>query len=309
MSCMADLRLRLPVICAPMFRISGPEMVIAACKSGIGGAFPSTNARTVGELDEWMGVISDSVTDDDGPWIANLITHSTRTRLPDELKLVEQYKPPIVITALGSPLPVMEVVKGYGGRVFADVVNLQLAKKAVDAGVDGMACISAGAGGHTGHLSPFAFISAIRERFDGVIAVGGGISDGAGVAGAIAAGADCVYMGTRFIPTRESLAEDRYKQMIIDAQADDVVVSAAVTGTAASWLRASLEEAGFDEADLSAEISRDYSNSESKRWRDIWAAGQGVGRSQKIETIAGVVDDLEREYEEAVRRFGAISGV
>jgi len=303
-----DLQMRLPVICAPMFRISGPEMVIAACKNGIGGSFPSTNARTVDELDQWMGQISDAVTAEDGPWISNLITHSTRTRLFDELKLIEHYKPPIVITALGSPRPVMEVVKAYGGRVFADVVNLQLAKKAVDAGVDGMACISAGAGGHTGHLSPFAFISAIRDIFDGVIAVGGGISDGAGIAGAIAAGADCVYMGTRFIPTEESLADDRYKAMVIDAQADDIVVSAAVTGTAASWLKASLDEAGFSEEDLAAKIPRDYSGSQSKRWRDIWGAGQGVGRSRKIETIAEVVDDLEQEYDQAVRRFLAVKG-
>ena len=307
MNCIAELPMRLPVICAPMFRISGPDMVIAACKSGIGGAFPSTNARTIAELDEWMGTITDSVTAQDGPWISNLITHSTRTRLFEELKLLEQYKPPIVITALGSPRPVIEVVKAYGGLVFADVVNLQLAKKAAEAGVDGMACISAGAGGHTGHLSPFAFISAIREIFDGVIAVGGGISDGAGIAGAIAAGADCVYMGTRFIPTQESLAEDRYKAMVLAATADDIVVSAAVTGTAASWLKASLDEAGFSEEDLSAKILRDYSGSQSKRWRDIWGAGQGVGRSRTIETIAAVVDDLEHEYREAVSRFRSIT--
>ncbi|MGA0336051.1 MAG: NAD(P)H-dependent flavin oxidoreductase, partial [Luminiphilus sp.] len=181
-------------------------------------------------------------------------------------------------------------------------------RRTIDAGVDGMACISAGAGGHTGHLSPFAFISAIRDIFDGVIAVGGGISDGAGIAGAIAAGADCVYMGTRFIPTEESLADDRYKAMVIDAQADDIVVSAAVTGTAASWLKASLDEAGFSEEDLAAKIPRDYSGSQSKRWRDIWGAGQGVGRSRKIETIAEVVDDLEQEYDQAVRRFLAVKG-
>ena len=303
MKTVAALNMRLPVICAPMFRISGPKMVIAACKSGIGGAFPSTNARTVEELDQWMGTIKDAVSETDGPWISNLITHSTRTRLFDELKLIEEYKPPIVITALGSPRPVMEVVKAYGGLVFADVVNLQLAKKSAEAGVDGMACISAGAGGHTGHLSPFAFISAIREKFDGVIAVGGGIADGAGIAGAIAAGADCVYMGTRFIPTTESLAEERYKSMVIDAGADDVVVSAAVTGTAASWLRASLTEAGFSEDDLAAKIPRDYSGSQSKRWRDIWGAGQGVGRSRKVETVANIVNDLEHEYRLAAERF------
>lgn len=306
MSTISSFNLRLPVICAPMFLVSGPEMVIAACKAGIGGAFPSTNTRTLEELDGWMDEISGSLSPGDGPWVSNLITHSTRTRLADELKLVAEYKPPIVITALGSPKPVMETVKSYGGLVFADVVNLKLAKKAVAAGVDGLACISAGAGGHTGHLSPFTFISAIREMFDGVIAVGGGISDGAGIAGAIAAGADCIYMGTRFLPTEESRAQDAYKSMVIESQADDIVVSAAITGTSASWLRASVEAAGFGSEQLEAKAVRDYSGSDPKRWRDIWAAGQGVGRSRAIESIASVVGDLEREYRDAIARFEKI---
>lgn len=300
-------KLRLPVICAPMFLISGPELVIAACKAGIAGAFPTPNTRTSEELDAWMGEIAGALAPGDGPWVANLITHSTNTRLADDLRLVAEYKPPIVITALGSPKPVMETVKGYGGLVFADVVNLKLARKAAEAGVDGMACISAGAGGHTGHLSAFAFISAVREFFDGYITVGGGIADGAGIAGAVAAGADFVYMGTRFLPTVESRAQDEYKQMIVDCNADDLIVSAAITGTPASWLKPSLAAAGRDPENLGGPAARDYSGDAAKRWRDIWAAGQGVGRTRGIETVAQVVDDLDSEYRAAIKRFNGLT--
>ncbi|MEZ5957039.1 MAG: nitronate monooxygenase [Hyphomonadaceae bacterium] len=300
-------KMRLPVFCAPMFLVTGPELVIAACKAGIAGAFPTPNTRTSEELDAWMGEITGALTPGDGPWVANLITHSTNTRLADDLRLVAEYKPPIVITALGSPKPVMETVKSYGGLVFADVVNLKLARKAAEAGVDGMACISAGAGGHTGHLSAFAFISAVREFFDGYITVGGGISDGAGIAGAIAAGADFVYMGTRFLPTTESRAQDAYKQMIVDSDADDLVVSAAITGTPASWLRASLAAAGRDPDNLGDPATRDYSGDNAKRWRDIWAAGQGVGKTRAIESVAHVVNQLEREYAAAVARFKSLT--
>ncbi|WP_203565304.1 NAD(P)H-dependent flavin oxidoreductase [Alteromonas profundi] len=298
------LNLKLPVFCAPMFLVSGPELVIAACKAGISGAFPSTNTRTIEELDEWMHKISSALTDQDAPWIMNLITHSTYTRLEEELKLVAKYKPAIVITALGSPKPVMETVKSYGGMVFADVVDLKLAKKAAQAGVDGLACISAGAGGHTGQLSPFAFISAVREFFDGYVAVGGGISDGAGVAGAIAAGADFVYMGTRFLPAKESMAQAEYKDMVVAANSDDLIVSAAITGTKASWLKPSLLKAGVDPETLNDKGKRDYSGGgDNKRWKDIWAAGQGVGRSHSIEPVADIVADLAKEYEAAIQRF------
>lgn len=299
--------MRLPVFCAPMFLVSGPDLVVSACKAGIAGAFPTPNTRTSEELDAWMGEITSKLGPDDAPWVANLITHSTNARLADDLRLVAEYKPPVVITALGSPKPVMETVKSYGGLVFADVVNLKLARKAAEAGVDGMACISAGAGGHTGHLSAFAFISAVREFFDGYITVGGGIADGAGIAGAIAAGADFVYMGTRFLPTIESLAQQEYKAMLVECNADDLVVSAAITGTPASWLKPSLVAAGRDPDDLGGPATRDYSGDNSKRWRDIWAAGQGVGRTRAIETVAEVVVDLEREYNAAIARFKSIT--
>ena len=296
--------LRLPVFAAPMFLVSGPEMVIAACKAGIGGAFPTTNCRTVDDLDGWMARITEALKPGDAPWIANLITHSTNARLPEDLQLVARYKPPVVITALGSPKPVMETVKAYGGLVFADVISMTLAKKAAGAGVDGLACVSAGAGGHTGHLSPFAFISAVREFFDGYIAVGGGVGDGAGIAGAVAAGADFVYMGTRFLATTESMAQPAYKQMVIDAGPDDLVVSDAVTGTAASWLKPSLRAAGQDPDNLGGPAVRDSaSGGDTTRWRDIWAAGQGIESVKAVEPTADVVAQLEREYVAALERF------
>lgn len=296
--------MRLPVIAAPMFLVSGPEMVIAACKSGIGGAFPTPNCRTIEDLDRWMDQITSALTPDDGPWIANMITHSTNARLEEDLRLVAQYKPPIVITALGSPKPVMETVKAYGGQVFADVVSMKLAKKAAEAGVDGLACVSAGAGGHTGHLSPFAFISAVRDFFDGQIAVGGGVGDGAGIAGAIAAGADYVYMGTRFLATRESMAQPEYKQMVVEAGPDDLVVSDAVTGTPASWLKPSLQAAGLDPSALGGPAERNYASGGSqKRWKDIWAAGQGLDNVRAIEPVAQVVNQLDAEYHAALRAF------
>ncbi|PZO07589.1 MAG: nitronate monooxygenase [Alphaproteobacteria bacterium] len=296
--------LRLPVFAAPMFLVSGPEMVIAACKSGIGGAFPTPNCRTVEDLDQWMGRITDALVPGDAPWIANMITHSTNTRLAEDLRLVGEYKPPVVITALGSPRPVMETVKAYGGLVFADVISMKLARKAAEAGVDGLACVSAGAGGHTGHLTPFAFISAVRDFFDGYIAVGGGVGDGAGIAGAVAAGADFVYMGTRFLATEESMAQPAYKQMVVDAGPDDLVVSAAVTGTPASWLKASLRAAGQDPDNLGGPAERNYSsNGDPKRWRDIWAAGQGVDSVRAIEPLLQVVEQLSLEYQAAVQAF------
>lgn len=308
--------LRLPVVAAPMFLISGPDLVIAACTSGVVGAFPAPNCRTADELDEWMGTIVTSLdaaraTDPDGvaPWALNLVTHRTNTRLEADLELVAKHRPPIVITALGSPAPVMETVHGYGGLVIADVVNLTLARKAAALGVDGLACVSTGAGGHTGHLSPFAFVSAVREFFDGIVTIGGGISDGAGVAGAIAAGADLVYMGTRFLPTTESLAPEEYKQMVVDHGTEDLIVSSGVTGTDASWLRPSLIANGMDPDELAAPAARNYDSSGggTKRWKDIWAAGQGLQTIHAIEPVADVVDRLDAEYRAAAQRFGALT--
>lgn len=298
-----------------MFLVSGPELVTAACRAGIVGAFPTHNARTAQDLERWMDGICadlararerrpDAIT---APWCVNLVTHSTNARLPDDLALVAKYQPPVVVTALGSPKPVMEVVRGYGGIVIADVTNMTLARKAVAAGVDGLACVSAGAGGHTGFLSPFAFISAVRAIFDGIIAVGGGIANGRGVAGAIAAGADFVYMGTRFIPTNESLAVAGYKQMVVNASLDDLVVSAGISGTPASWLKPSLRAAGLDPDHMPDTPERGYdtSNDRPRRWKDLWSAGQGIDAVTAIEPVAVVVDRLEREYREALREIAA----
>lgn len=310
--------MRLPVVAAPMFLVSGPDVVVAASASGIMGSFPTPNCRTVEQLDSWLDTITSRLRDLEAqdpvvpvaPWAVNLVTHSTNTRLAEDLRLVAEYQPPVVITALGSPKPVMEVVHGYGGLVIADVVNLKLAHKAVAAGVDGLACVSAGAGGHTGHLSPFAFISAVREFFDGIVTVGGGISDGSGVAGAIAAGADLIYMGTRFLATQESMAVDDYKQMVIDHGPDDLIVSNRITGTDASWLRPSLIANGLDPDHLVAPDERNYDSQGAaghKKWKDIWAAGQGLHTTREVEPIATVVDRLEVEYQAAARRFTSLA--
>jgi nitronate monooxygenase len=243
------------------------------------------------------------------PWCVNLITHSTNTRLRDDLDLVVRYRAPVVVTALGSPRPAIEAVHGYGGIVIADVVNVTLARKAIAAGVDGLACIAAGAGGHTGFLSPFAFIAAVRAEFDGLVVVGGGIGDGRGVAGAIVAGADFVYMGTRFIPAAESLAAPAYKQMVVEAQLDDLVVSAAITGTPASWLKPSLRAAGLDPDALAGTPARSYDagGSDARRWKELWSAGQGVGASRAIEPAAAIVAALEREYRAALADAARLS--
>ncbi|MGC0362233.1 nitronate monooxygenase [Rhodococcus sp. 27YEA15] len=304
--------LRIPVVAAPMFLVSGPDLVVAACRSGVVGSFPTQNCRTTEDLDTWMGTITDGLRVTGrpqftpAPWAANLVTHSSNARLADDLRLVSEYKPEIVITALGSPRPVMDIVKGYGGTVIADVVDLKLAHKAADAGVDGMACVSAGAGGHTGHLSPFAFTSAVRDFFDGMIVIGGGITDGYGVAGAVVAGADLVYMGTRFLAAQESLAEPRYKQMIVDNGPDDLVISSAITGTPASWLKPSIVACGLDPDNLQPPSeAKNYTAGSTaiKRWKDVWAAGQGLQTIRAIEPVSAIVDQISAEYDAALQRI------
>jgi nitronate monooxygenase len=298
--------LRLPVVAAPMFLISGPDLVVAACKSGIIGSFPAPNCRTVADLDSWMGTISDRLAGSGAaPWAVNLVTHRTNARLADDLRLVAEYKPAIVITALGSPIPAIETVRAYGGTVIADVVNIKLAKKAAAAGADGLACISAGAGGHTGFMSPFAFISAVRDFFDGIVTIGGGITDGAGIAGAVTAGADLVYMGTRFLATEESMASPEYKQMVVDHGPDDLIVTDGITGTPASWLRPSLVANGLDPDHLAGPAERVYDSTTdvAARWKDLWAAGQGLHSVRAVEPVAAVVARLAAEYDAAARRM------
>tara|TARA_R110000868_G_scaffold1411_8_gene11008 strand:+ start:3555 stop:4454 length:900 start_codon:yes stop_codon:yes gene_type:complete len=299
----------MPVVVAPMFLVSGPEMVIAAARAGMVGAFPTPNCRTSEQLDQWMTQIAAETKDSDGLWAANLVTHSTNDRLPDDLALVAKHKPPIVITALGSPAPAISVVHQYGGIVLADIVTIALGKKAAAAGADGLVAVSSGAGGHTGQLSPFAFLSAIREFFDGIVCVGGGISDGAGVAGAVAAGADLVYMGTRFLAAEESMAVDAYKDMVVDSDATDLIVSAAVTGTPASWLIPSLIANGYDLDNLTKPAARNYGGDDvGTRWKDLWAAGQGIQAVKRRDHIAAIADQLESEFLSGKARLAAIGG-
>lgn len=295
--------LRLPVFAAPMFLVSGPDLVIAACRAGIVGAFPTPNARTAEQLDDWMTRIRAGV--GNRPWCANLVTHSTNARLADDLALVAKHKPPVVVTALGSPRPAVEVVRAYGGKVLADVTTIRLAHKAVQAGADGLACICAGAGGHTGALNPFAFVRAVREFHAGPLVVGGGIADGWGVAGAVAAGADAVYMGTAFLAAAESMAPQGYKDMVAAATVDDLLVSPGITGTPASWLVPSLVANGLDPANMPAAPDRAYDSGQSfkgKRWAQVWSAGQGVGAVRAVEPVAAIVDRLAGEYAQARAR-------
>ena len=300
-------RLRLPVVVAPMFLVSGPEMVIAAARAGLVGAFPTPNCRTSEQLDQWMTQIVAETKDSDGLWAANLVTHSTNDRLADDLALVAKHKPPIVITALGSPAPAISVVHDYGGVVLADIVTIALGKKAAAAGADGLVAVSSGAGGHTGQLSPFAFISAIREFFDGIVCVGGGISDGACVAGAVAAGADLVYMGTRFLASEESMAVDEYKDMVMQSDATDLIVSAGVTGTPASWLIPSLIANGYDLDNLTKPATRNYGGDDvGTRWKDLWAAGQGIQAVKDRDPVATIADQLEREFLSAKVRLATV---
>lgn len=289
-------------------------MVLAACRSGILGAFPTPNARTLPILEDWMRTIAEGAAaigaerglGGPAPWAANLVTHSTNSRLSDDLSLIARYRPPVVITALGSPIPALRPVHDYGGIVLADVTTMKLARKAIAAGADGLVLVCAGAGGHTGALSPFAFISAVRAEFDGLIVAGGGIGDGWGVAGAIAAGADLAYVGTRFIPATESLADAEHKRLVISETIDDLLVSDAITGAAASWLVASLRTAGIDPATLterSAVKSYDSGGADKKRWKEIFAAGQGLGAARSAQSVAEIFAELARDYEAARTRM------
>ncbi|WP_309606673.1 nitronate monooxygenase [Phenylobacterium sp.] len=291
-------RLRLPAIAAPMFLVSGVEMVLAACKGGIIGSFPANNARTLDDLDDWMGRIAATLPADAPPWAINLMVHRSYARWEEELELVLKHRPPIVITALGSPVAVVEAIHGYGGLVYADVNSLTYAGKAAGAGVDGLILVAAGAGGHTGQIAGFAFAPAVREVFDGTIVLGGGIGTGRAIRAARMLGADLAYLGTRLIACAESLAVPGYKQMLIEATAEDIVTSAALTGIPANWLRSSLIAAGHDPEGLKtkAPIALGRPEDAAMRWRDVWSAGQGAGEIRAIEPLADIIDDLARDY-------------
>lgn len=295
-----------------MFLISGPDMVINACKSGVIGCFPAPNARSIDILDDWMAKIADSLAANDAaaPWAMNLILHPTYARREQELELILKYKPPIVVTALGSPASIIEKIHSYGGIVIADVISPFFAKKAAAAGVDGLVLVCAGAGGHTGYLSPFVFVNEVRQWWNGILIVGGGISSGSDIHAVQTMGADIAYLGTRFIATTESLCQAEYKQMIIDSSADDIVTSDAITGVKANWMRQSLAKAGYDPDNMPAQGNIDFAKNgiDNKRWKDIWAAGQGVGASNDLQSIEDLVTELDHEYRQSLVRMTKITG-
>ena len=292
-------RLRLPAICAPMFLVTGPDMVISACKSGVLGTFPATNARTEDQLVSWLDQISTSVSQADAPWALNMITHNSYGRFDAELDLVRQYKPELVITALGGPHRVTDVVHGYGGLVFADVNSPRFARKAIEKGADGLVLICAGAGGHTGEYAMIPFVEEVRTFFDGPIIVGGGIGTGRGIKAVEALGVDFAYLGTRFLACQESLINDDYRQMVWDSQMEDLISSRAITGALGNWMRASVEAAGLTEEAMKAVTKIDFSqdmHTGTKAWKHVWSAGQGVGLVNTSESVADVVEKLLRQY-------------
>tara|TARA_Y100001936_G_scaffold92495_1_gene91011 strand:- start:4850 stop:5767 length:918 start_codon:yes stop_codon:yes gene_type:complete len=292
--------LKLPVIVAPMFLVSGPELVIASCKSGLIGSFPGPNARTIDALENWMSEISSKL--DNEIWAFNMIAHITYDRFEEELALIKKFKPPVVITALGSPARVLETVHSYGGVVIADVNSVKYAKKCVDYGADGLALVSYGAGGHTGTLSPFTFTSHVREFFDGLVVLAGSISNGNHIKAAQCLGADICYMGTRFIATEESMAVDEYKEMVTYSESTDLRLTNLFTGADAYYLKDSIIKNGLDPDNLETnDAGFNISGSQDKisAWKDIWSAGQGVGFSDKISTVDEITRKLINEYKSA----------
>jgi nitronate monooxygenase len=286
-----------------MFLVSGADMVLAACKAGIIGSFPANNARTLDDLDAWMGQIAATLPADAPPWAVNIMVHRSYARWEEELELVLKHRPPIVITALGSPTAVVEAIQDYGGLVYADVNSLTYARKAAATGVDGLILVAAGAGGHTGQIAGFAFAPAVREWFGGTIVLGGGIGTGRAVRAAQLLGADLAYLGTRLIACEESLAAPGYKQMLVEASAEDIVTSASLTGIPANWLKPSLLAAGYDAEGLKtkAEINLGRPEDAAARWRDVWSAGQGAGEVRAIEPLSEIIDAMAADYTRAAR--------
>jgi nitronate monooxygenase len=301
-------KLRLPVIGAPMFIVSGPELVVAQCKAGIVGAFPALNARPQEELDRWLTRIEAALSEHRaahpdavvGPFAVNQIVHTSNGRLEADMAVCVRHRVPIVITSLRPPHPVVEQVHGYGGIVLHDVISVRHAEKAVEAGVDGLILVCAGAGGHAGTLSPFALVNEVRRFYDGTLVLAGAITNGSAVLAAQAMGCDLAYLGTRFIATREANAADRYKQMIAESQAADILYTPYFSGVHGSYLKASVRAAGLDPDDLpgvpAGQMNYDRREERPKAWKDIWGAGQGVGNITDAPPVAELVDRLEREY-------------
>jgi nitronate monooxygenase len=303
-------QMTLPVIAAPMFLISSPEMVIECCKAGVIGSFPLLNARTADVLDDWMKRITEELEaakskEPEGriaPWAVNLIVHKTNTRFETDVELIKKYRPPVVITSLGAPGPVVDLVHQYGGLVFSDVSNLTHARKAAQTGVDGLILVCHGAGGHAGTINPFAFMGAVREFWSGTIILAGCISSGQDVFAAAALGADFAYMGTRFIAASEGFASHGYQDMLIESTSDDVIYTDAFSGVKANYLIPSIRKAGLDPDKLEKKESVNFSQMEkheAKAWKDIWSAGQGVNSIKRVMPVAKLVEELLHEYKQA----------
>lgn len=318
MSYAQELRaqLAIPVIASPLFIISNPKLVAEQCKNGIVGSFPALNARPAEVLEQWLSQLTTELAQYQAahpeikvaPFAVNQIVHHSNDRLQHDLDMCAKYKVPIMITSLRAPHEAVEAAHSYGGKVFHDVISVRHAEKAIEAGVDGLILVCAGAGGHAGTLSPFALVSEVRKIYDGPIILSGSISRGEQILAAEAMGADFAYMGTRFIATHEANADAAYKQMIVDSNAKDVVYSNLFTGVHGNYLRGSIEQSGLDpnalpEADKSSMSFGSGGSSKSKAWRDIWGAGQGVGSIGEVTSTAAVIDELKRDYQAARARL------
>lgn len=308
-------RLRLPLIAAPMFLVSGVDLVTAACTAGVVGSFPTANCRSAEQLDRWMTEIAqriESAQQSGGraaaPVCPNLIVHRSNPRLADDLAVLLRHKPELVITSVGTPTPVLGPLHDAGAKVLADVASVMHAEKAVAAGADGLVLLTAGAGGQTGWLNPFAFVRAVRRFYQGPLVLAGGMSDGHALRAAVALGCELAYMGTRFIATHESMASDAYKSMLVASGADDIVLTRAFTGLQTNMLRPSIVAAGLDPDNLPArgdiDIARDISvegrdANRPARWKDVWSAGHSVSGVAAVMSAAEVIAQTEREFRSA----------
>lgn len=306
-------KLRLPVIASPLFIISGPEMVIAQCKAGIVGSFPSLNARPLSQLDEWLHQITEELAAYNrahperpaAPFAVNQIVHRTNNRLEDDLALCAKWQVPMLITSLGAREDVYQAAHAWGGIVLHDVINNRFAHKAIEKGADGLIPVAAGAGGHAGAQSPFALMQEIRSWFDGLVALSGAIGHGRSILAAQALGADFAYIGSAWIATHEARAAEAYKQAIIDSSADDIVYSSLFTGVHGNYLRSSIVNAGLDpdnlpESDPSKMNFGSGGNTEAKAWKDIWGSGQGIGTITAVESVEERTARFAAEYHAAI---------
>ena len=309
-------RLRLPLIGAPMFILSGPELVIAQCKAGIVGSFPSLNARPIEQLEDWLAQIKEELAAYDAanpdapsaPFAVNQIVHRSNTRLEEDVALCVKHKVPVVITSLGARPEVFEAVHSYGGLCLHDIINNRFAHKAIEKGADGLIAVAAGAGGHAGPLSPFALIQEIRDWFDGPLLLSGSIATGDAILAAQAMGADLAYAGSLFIATKEARAQEAYKQMVVESNANDIVNSSLFTGIYGNYLAPSIRAAGMDpdnlpEADPSSMNFGSGGKSDAKAWRDIWGCGQGIGAIHDVPSVADLVARLNAQYQDAKARL------